>query len=308
MTSSGIYVHEKGVCESADVGAGTRVWAFAHVLPGAKLGANCNVCDNVFIENDVVVGDDVTIKCGVQLWDGLRIGHRVFIGPNVTFTNDKYPRSKIYPDKFAQTVVEDGASIGANATILPGIRIAQSAIVAAGAVVTRDVPANALVVGNPARVVGFVTNEGRKLPDQVASSSQLSGIGSCSVRTMPCFSDSRGSLVVSEYETGFPFMPRRSFLIYDVSEGQIRGDHAHKECEQFIVTMSGAVNCLLDNGVDRAVITLDDPSVGLYLPAKTWCTLFEFSAGSVVQVYASLPYDDADYVRDYKVFRQLVRR
>ncbi|HVJ27953.1 MAG TPA: hypothetical protein VM493_10455, partial [Vicinamibacterales bacterium] len=104
---AGVFVHEKGLCESATVGSGTRVWAFAHVLPGATIGADCNICDHVFIENDVVVGDAVTIKSGVQLWDGLRIGNRVFIGPNATFTNDLFPRSKVYPDAFLQTVVED---------------------------------------------------------------------------------------------------------------------------------------------------------------------------------------------------------
>ncbi|TGS74362.1 N-acetyltransferase, partial [Mesorhizobium sp. M3A.F.Ca.ET.175.01.1.1] len=98
------------------VGEGTRIWAFAHVLPGAVVGSNCNICDHVFIENDVIIGDEVTIKCGVQLWDGLRLGNRVFVGPNATFTNDRFPRSKEYPETFLLTTVEDGASIGANAT------------------------------------------------------------------------------------------------------------------------------------------------------------------------------------------------
>jgi len=154
MTSdTPLFVHSAGLCESRNVGSGTRVWAFAHILPGAKIGRDCNVCDHVFIENDVVVGDAVTIKCGVQLWDGLRVGDNVFIGPNATFTNDLHPRSKQYPEAFVETVIEDGASIGANATILPGIRIGRGAMVGAGAVVTRDVPAHATVVGNPARVI-----------------------------------------------------------------------------------------------------------------------------------------------------------
>jgi acetyltransferase-like isoleucine patch superfamily enzyme len=117
------------------------------------VGTDCNICDHVFIENDVVIGDRVTIKCGVQLWDGTRIGNDVFIGPNATFTNDRFPRSKIYPDKFFGIVVDNGASIGANATILPGIKIGSNAMVGAGAVVTKDVPANVIVVGNPARKI-----------------------------------------------------------------------------------------------------------------------------------------------------------
>src|SRR5262245_38492096 len=154
--SDTFFVHPMGCCESPNIGDRTRIWAFAHVLPGARLGADCNVCDHVFIENDVIVGDRVTIKCGVQLWDGLRVEDDVFIGPNVTFTNDPFPRSKKRPERFAQTTVCRGASIGANATILPDLRIGQHAMVGAGAVVTRSVPPNAIVVGNPARIVGYV--------------------------------------------------------------------------------------------------------------------------------------------------------
>ena len=117
------FVHPNALCESTKVGAGTRIWAFAHVLPGARIGADCNVCDHVFIENDVVIGDRVTIKSGVQVWDGLRLEDDVFVGPNVTFTNDRFPRSKRRPPSFATTLVRRNASIGANATVLPGLTI-----------------------------------------------------------------------------------------------------------------------------------------------------------------------------------------
>jgi acetyltransferase-like isoleucine patch superfamily enzyme len=147
-----ISVHPQGICESESIGAG-KVWAFAHVA-GAAIGKDCNICDHVFIENDVIVGDHVTVKCGVQLWDGLRVGNNVFIGPNVTFTNDPFPKSKQRPAAFAKTILEEGCSIGANATILPGISIGRNAMVGAGAVVTRSVPPNAIVRGNPARIHG----------------------------------------------------------------------------------------------------------------------------------------------------------
>lgn len=144
--------------EGATIGERTRVWAFAHVLPGARIGADCNVCDGVFVEGDVVVGDRVTIKCGVQLWDGVRLEDDVFVGPNATFTNDPFPRSRQYleKDKTPQTLVQSGASIGANATLLPGITIGSGAMVGAGAVVTHNVPPDAIVVGNPATVIGQV--------------------------------------------------------------------------------------------------------------------------------------------------------
>ena len=152
----GAMVHPQAICETKQVGKGTRIWAFAHVLKGAVIGEDCNLCDGVFVENDVVVGDRVTVKCGVQLWDGVRLENDVFVGPNATFTNDPMPRSKQYPEKYALTVVCAGASIGANATNLPGIVIGKLAMVGAGAVVTRAVPPRAIVVGNPARIKGYV--------------------------------------------------------------------------------------------------------------------------------------------------------
>jgi len=152
----GCFVHPQGICESMQVGEGTRIWAFAHVLAGARIGADCNICEQVFVENDVVLGDRVTVKNGVQLWDGLRVGDDVFIGPNATFTNDPFPRSKDYDHPVSMTTLEAGASIGANATILPGLTIGARAMVGAGSVVTRDVPPEVIVTGNPARVVGEV--------------------------------------------------------------------------------------------------------------------------------------------------------
>lgn len=150
------FKHSHALVESTHIGDGTRVWAFAHILPGARIGASCNICDGVFIENDVVVGDRVTIKCGVQLWDGISVGSGVFIGPNATFTNDGFPRSRPVAFLPKRTLVKSGASIGANATILPGITIGANSMVGAGAVVTRDVPDNAIVMGNPARITGYV--------------------------------------------------------------------------------------------------------------------------------------------------------
>lgn len=148
--SRDFFVHELAVCESLSVGSGTRIWPFSHVLPGAIVGSDCNICESVFIENDVSIGDRVTIKNGVQIWDGVTIESDVFIGPNVTFANDKYPRSKVWQKEIVRTFVEKGASIGANATILPGLRIGANAMIGAGAVVTKNVRAGTMVYGNPA--------------------------------------------------------------------------------------------------------------------------------------------------------------
>lgn len=141
------------VAPGAEIGAGTRVWQYCVVLSGAKIGTGCNLCAHTFIEGDVVVGDNVTLKSGVFLWDGTRIADDVFIGPNATFTNDLMPRSKIYPEAFSGITVEKGASIGANATLLPGVTIGEYAMVGAGSVVTKDVEPYCVVAGNPARVI-----------------------------------------------------------------------------------------------------------------------------------------------------------
>lgn len=143
-------IHSSSDVQSNSIGSGTQVWQFCVILKNARIGQDCNICAQCFIENDVVIGNRVTVKCGVQLWDGLRVEDDVFIGPNVTFTNDKYPRSKQYPNTFPVTTIQRKASIGGGATILPGITIGEGATVGAGAVVTKNVAAGTTVVGNPA--------------------------------------------------------------------------------------------------------------------------------------------------------------
>ncbi len=154
-TMDGYMVHPLADVSTGNIGEGTRIWQYAVVLPKARIGANCNICAHVFVENDVVIGDRVTVKSGVQLWDGLRVSNDVFIGPNATFTNDMFPRSRS-PHTCLETVIEAGASIGAGAIILPGLTIGSGAMVAAGAVVTRNVEPRSLVRGNPARHVRFL--------------------------------------------------------------------------------------------------------------------------------------------------------
>ena len=155
-----VKIHPTAEVQTDSIGDGTTIWQYCVVLKEARIGAGCNVNFNVFIENDVIIGDNVTIKPGVQLWDGLRVENNVFIGPNVTFTNDLAPRSKQYPVQFAKTHVQQGASIGANATILAGITIGRYAMIGAGSVVTKDIPPFSLWHGNPAKFQGYVTRTG----------------------------------------------------------------------------------------------------------------------------------------------------
>lgn len=154
------FIHPLSDVRTGDIGEGTRVWQYAVILEGARVGRNCNINCHTFVEGDVVLGDNVTIKSGVYLWDGMRIADNVFVGPNATFVNDLNPRSKRRPAEFAGVVIEEFASVGANATVLGGVRIGRGAMIGAGGVVTRDVPPFTLWYGNPARQRGYVTLSG----------------------------------------------------------------------------------------------------------------------------------------------------
>ena len=162
-----IFIHPLADVASTSLGKGTKIWQFVVVLKDAQIGANCNVNCHVFIENDVIIGNNVTIKPGVQVWDGLRIADNVFIGPNVTFTNDFLPRSKQYTDNFLETEIGEGASLGANSTIIGGVKIGKNALVGAGSVVTKNIADYALIYGNPARIKGYVCQCGQKLDNQL---------------------------------------------------------------------------------------------------------------------------------------------
>jgi len=155
-----IKIHPTAEVQTDHIGDGTTIWQYCVILKDAIIGKNCNINFNVFIENDVLIGDNVTIKSGVQLWDGLRIGDNVFIGPNATFTNDLIPRSKVYPESFKKTIIEEGVSIGANTTIIAGNVIGKYALIGAGSVITKSVPSFTLWYGNPAIKRGFITRNG----------------------------------------------------------------------------------------------------------------------------------------------------
>lgn len=307
------FIHPNALCETTDIGDGTRVWAFAHVLPGARIGRDCNLCDGVFVEGDVVVGDRVTVKCGVQLWNGVRLHDDVFVGPNATFTNDPFPRSRQVPETFAQTVVEAGASIGANATILPGLRIGSGAMVGAGAVVTRSIPPNAIVAGNPARIIGYVgdhdavneTTPGMPVAPPIGNSA--TAVEGVRLYRLPHFADMRGALSVAEFERDLPFLPRRHFVVYDVPSQETRGEHAHRRCHQFLICAHGSVRVLADDGARRQAFVLDSPTLGIHLPPMIWGTQYRYSPDAVLLVFASEPYDAEDYVRSYAEFLGLVR-
>jgi acetyltransferase-like isoleucine patch superfamily enzyme/dTDP-4-dehydrorhamnose 3,5-epimerase-like enzyme len=304
-----VFKHELAVVESERIGDGTRVWAFAHILPGARIGADCEICDHTFVEDQAVLGDRVTIKCGVQVWDGVTLEDDVFVGPNATFTKDDFPRSGQHDRPLLHTLVKRGASIGGNATILPGITIGERAMVAAGAVVTRDVPPNTVVAGNPARIMGYV---GAGVDDRVAVASvprergkYPSKVSGVTVHRLALVEDMRGHLSVAETPADVPFEIKRCFMIFNVPGRELRGAHAHRKQHQFLTCVHGECRLVVDDAVTREEIVLDSPGVGVHVPPMVWAVQYRYSPDAVLLVLASDLYDSADYIRDYDEFQTL---
>lgn len=306
-------IHELADVQSQSIGEGTNIWQFCVVLSDAVIGSNCNICAQVFIENDVIIGDYVTIKSGVQLWDGLVIEDNVFIGPNAAFTNDLFPRSKQYPKEFKKTVIRKGASIGANATILPGVEIGSNAMVGAGSVVTKNVPPNAIVLGNPARISGYTNAPAiERIKDESFSGelgelncSQVDGVG---VYQLPEIKDMRGNLSFAEIGQFLPFTPKRYFLVYGVKSHEVRGEHAHRNIHQFLVCVKGSCHVVVDDGHSREEYELNTPCKAIHIPPMVWGIQYKYSPDAVLLVLASDKYDADEYIRNYNEFLALANK
>jgi UDP-2-acetamido-3-amino-2,3-dideoxy-glucuronate N-acetyltransferase len=302
------FKHETALVESPCVGDGTRIRAFAHVLEGARIGRDCIISGHTLIENDVVVGDRVTVQCGVQLCDGLRIEDDVYIGPNAAFGNDPFPRGRQRPERPLQTVIRRGASVGANATIFPGITIEEHVMVEAGTVVTRNVPRHAVVAGNPGRIVSYAGTE-RPQPAFPAGvepggfeNTRVAGVV---LHHLPLVEDLRGMLSFGEVARHVPFEVKRYFLSFQVPGEQVRGEHAHRAQHQFLVCVHGRCAVVADDGACRQEFLLDAPNIGLHVPPMTWAVQYKYSPDAVLLVLASGLYDPADYIRDYQEFLAL---
>lgn len=311
MNSS--YIHPLADVQTDQIGSGTRIWQFVVVLPGAQIGSDCNLCSQVLVEQNVTIGDRVTVKSGVQLWNGLKIGNDVFIGPNATFTNDNFPRSGDHSKELELTIIKDGASIGANATILPGLTIGERAMVGAGSVVTRSVPPRAIVHGNPARIVGYVSTERSPSSTEqtvpVATTEVMPTlVKDVTLHQLPLVRDMRGSLSVGEFMRTIPFTPKRYFTVFDVPNAETRGEHAHIKCKEFLVCVKGSCAVIADDGVTREEFALDKPNLGLYLPEMTWTIQYKYSSDAVLMVLASDYYESDDYIRNYENFLETVGR
>jgi UDP-2-acetamido-3-amino-2,3-dideoxy-glucuronate N-acetyltransferase len=298
-------IHPLSDIQSSQIGEGTRIRQYCVVLPDAKIGADCVIGSGVFIENDVVVGDRVTIQFGVQLSDGARVSNDVFIGPNVTITNNLMPRSRELPRELLKTVIRQGASIGANATILPGLTIGRHALIGAGAVVTRDVPAHAIVMGNPGRITGYNHETAHASHSEAVefTGEPMKGV---SFVHLTAVSDMRGDLLAVELARQVPFPVQRVFHVMNVPSHHIRGEHAHKECHQLLVCLQGSITVGADNGTERKEWVLDRPDIGIHLHPMVWGIQYHYTKNAVLAVYASHAYDAQDYIRDYEEYTQSI--
>jgi len=258
------------------------------------------------VDPGALIGAGSVIKSGAYVCSGVTIGDGVFIGPNVAFVEARQRED-------AGTRVEREAWIGANSTIYPGVVVAARALVRPGSVVTRSVPQNAIVEGNPASIVGYVDVDGHqadmlqlrhdgKLPS--IETTQVKGVV---VHHLPVVPDLRGTLSVGEFERQIPFLPKRYFMVYGVPSKEVRGEHAHLKCHQFLICLSGSCAVVADDGRQKVEILLDAPNVGLYLPPMVWGIQYKYTPDAMLLVFASDYYDASDYIRDYSDFIERVK-
>jgi len=305
MTSQ---IHQTASVESSHIGENLQISHFSVIIKKKKIGNNVTIGSHCLIENDVSIRNQVTIKSGVQIRDGIDIEDNVFIDANVSFATEYCSKNKISTER---TIIQQGASIGANATILPNILIGKNAMIGAGSVVTRSVPPNAIVEGNPAKIVGYVDTKNNKTTVHEKSYSQTLGkiettVASVTFHTFRSVPDMRGELSVGEFEREIPFKPLRYFLVSNVPTTETRGEHAHRKCHQFLIAVKGTVHVVADDGKNREEFILNCNNQGLYLPPMTWGIQYHYSSDAVLLVFASEYYDGSDYIRDYSEFIKLV--
>ena len=281
----------------------TQLDRFSVVDPSARIGNGTRIGPHVFVDALVAIGEHCTIDSGAHIGRGTAIDNRVHIGANVAFA--------VAPGG-AQTpaAVRSDVWIGANASIGAGVTIGTKALVRPGSAVTRSVPPGAIVEGNPATIVGYVdTTEGPisalALPrSNTAATLQETPVKGVTVHHFPVIPDLRGNLTVGEFDRQVPFKPLRYFIVFGVPSREIRGEHAHRECHQFLICLRGSCAVVADDGRYKVEVGLDSPDRGLYLPPMIWGIQYKYSSDAMLMVFASHYYDSADYIRDYAQFQQ----
>lgn len=303
MSHPAIPLDVHSVCLSDAVGAGTNIDSFVHIAAAVKIGTDCTIGSRTMIDSGVSIGDRVVLEGGSHLFTGLVIEDDVYIGTNATFARARVPREAAPSPAI---LLRHHCSIGANATLCPGVTIGEHSIVDAGAVVTQSVQPYAIVSGNPAQVVGFANTSESTVIRSGASASQShiieSKVRGVRAYDLPFISDPRGNLTVGEFERTLPFIPKRYFITFDVPNAKLRGEHAHRQCEQFLVCVRGSCAVVVDDGTHREEFLLDRPTFGVHVPAMIWATEYKHSPDSTLMVFASDYYDPEDYIRDYQEF------
>ncbi len=270
-----------------------------------------SIAPGVEVPPTAKIAHDVSVGPGALLTSRLTVEPGVSIGPGVIFAEDGS----------RPTVLRAGTVVGAGAVIGAGVELGWGAHVQPGSVVLGSVPPNAIVRGNPAQIVGYTEGSagGRESGDAILTvdppggdvrnaTPHAIGVGQAALYRMPLITDLRGSLTVGEFEQGLPFLPKRYFIVFAVPSEELRGEHAHRQCEQFLVCVQGSCRALLDDGVARREVILDQPSLGLYMPPLIWGTQYRYTRDAVLLVFASHSYDSADYIRTYGEFREEVGR
>ncbi|HEY3583913.1 MAG TPA: WxcM-like domain-containing protein [Casimicrobiaceae bacterium] len=295
-------IHDTALCDSDDVGEGTRLGAFGRVGAGARIGSACVIGDQALIDAGATLGDRVSIAAGVKIWGGVALEDDVRIAGDAAFV----PPAR----ESGGTTVHRGATIGANATIAAGVTIGAGAFVEPGAVVVKSVPPHAIVRGSPARIVGYVDLIRRDAPlvqpaqRHAITTTDVEGV---TLHELLLVHDMRGDLSAGEFERQIPFPVRRYFIVFDVPSEDVRGEHAHRRCRQFLVCLRGRCRVVVDDGHKRAEIVLDRPNLGLYLPPMVWGIQYQHTSDALLLVFASEYYDPADYIRDYGEFLDAVK-
>jgi UDP-2-acetamido-3-amino-2,3-dideoxy-glucuronate N-acetyltransferase len=297
-------IHPSALSESNDIGPDTQVEAFAYIAHKVRVGQNCVIGPHVCIGKDAVIGDHVIIGRSAQICAGTIIEDEVSIAAHATFLSDCNSHSGDVTDN--PIVLRRGCKIGANATLCAGVTIGEHSVVAAGAVVTRSVQSHAIVAGNPATVVAFANT--LETPARPAAGSSPfvetteSKVRGVKIYELPLIRDPRGNLTVGEFERTLPFVPKRYFMTFDVPSFDLRGEHAHRTCHQFLLCVRGSCAVVVDDGLNREEFLLDRPTFGVHVPPMVWATEYKHSQDSRLLVFASEYYDPADYIRDYQIF------
>lgn len=301
------HIHHLALAEGQQIGPGTRVAAFAYIAANARIGVNCDIGTGVVIETGVTISDRVVIQAGAQLCAGVTVDDDVSIGRNCVLSPNPTPSDPRAAPNEKNIVIRHGASLGAGSMIIAAVEIGRGAVVQPGAVIDQSVPAYAVVGGDPAKIQGYL----RTPP--IAAQGMSNGTALTDTTELPVkgvhlhrfreFSDLRGKLTVADCPgDGIPFIPRRCFIVHDVPSREARGEHAHRECQQFLICVAGQVSVAVDDGTHRAEVTLADPALGIYIPPLVWASQFRYDTDSVLMVFASHPYDPDDYIREYDSF------